>query len=157
MKRLAGGLSAGLAATLFMEYASSALYGRQGKPSREREEELRKEMPTTVLVRKGTRLAGTELPDATAEKAGMLAHYAFGAAGGPAAQLLILRGADPVRAGLSVATAMEILVDQLANTALGLTAPTWQFPAVANVRAVAAHAVYGVSLGLLLSAGGEGS
>jgi len=48
---------------------------------------------------------------------------------------------------------MEIVVDQLANTALGLAAPSWKFPAVTRLRAVAAHAVYGVALGLMLGAG----
>lgn len=152
MKRVAGGLVAGLSATLLMEYASQAIYARQSDASREREEQLRTEMPTTVLVRKAAALFGTDLSDRTAERAGMIAHYGFGAAGGPSAQLLARR-VDPVKAGLAVATGMELVVDQGANTVLGLTAPTWEFPAVTQVRAVAAHAVYGIALGLLLAAG----
>jgi hypothetical protein len=45
------------------------------------------------------------------------------------------------------------VADQVANTALGLTAPSWRFPVFPNVRGVAAHVVYGMALGLLLVAG----
>ena len=39
------------------------------------------------------------------------------------------------------------------NTVLGLTAPTWRFPLVTQVRALVAHLAYGLALGLLLAAG----
>ena len=81
-----------------------------------------------------------------------IAHHGFGAAGGPTAQLLSRR-LTPVQAGLAVGAAMELAVDQAANPVLGLTAPTWQFPTFTQVRAVAAHAVYGTVLGLLRAAG----
>jgi hypothetical protein len=157
MKRVAGGLVAGLSATLLMEYASNAIWKRQGDEAKQKENELRSEMPTTVLVKKLASAAGTELGDDKAQKAGMVAHYAFGAAGGPAAQALMTVGATPMKAAMTVAAGMELLVDQGANTALGLTAPSWEFPAVANVRAVAAHVAYGLALGLMLTAGGDGS
>lgn len=92
MMRFAGGPVAGLSATLLMEYVSQALYDRQSVPSREREEELRAEMPTTTLVRKVARLTGAQLNDATAERLGTVtgptvtharavaAHIAYGAA-----------------------------------------------------------------------------
>lgn len=79
----------------------------------------------------------------------------FGAAGGPAALLLTRLGTSPLRAGLAVATAMEVLVDEGMNTLLGLTAPPREWPWQARVRGVAAHIVYGVALGLLLAAGGD--
>lgn len=153
MKRLAGGLVAGLSATLLMEYASNAIWTRQGDESKERENELRPEMPTTALVKKLARAAGAELDDDKAQKLGMVAHYGFGAGGGPAAQALMATGASPMKAGMTVAAAMELVVDQGANTALRLTAPSWEFPAIANVRGVLAHVAYGLTLGLLLAAG----
>lgn len=154
MRRFAGGLVAGLSATLLMEYASQAIYSRQGE-SREREEQLRTEMPTTALVRKTAGLIGVDLSEGAAQRAGMGAHYAFGAAGGPAAHWIASRGGDPIKAALTVAAAMELLVDQAANTALGLTAPTWRFPPITQARGVVAHGIYGAALGLLLSAGGD--
>jgi hypothetical protein len=153
MRRLAGSAVAGLGATLLMESASQALYDRQTDASRTREEQLRAEMPTTVLVRKLAGALGNDLGEERAERLGMAAHYAFGAAGGPAARALIAADQTPLRAALLVAAGMEIVVDQVANTALALTAPSWKFPAVTHLRAVAAHAVYGVALGLMLDAG----
>lgn len=38
MQKLIGSATAGLAATLFMEYASTWLYERQSEPSRQRED-----------------------------------------------------------------------------------------------------------------------
>lgn len=49
---LAIGSAAGYAATRIMDKGSAFLYERQDEASREREEELRQEMPTTVLVRR---------------------------------------------------------------------------------------------------------
>jgi hypothetical protein len=153
MRRLLGATVAGLGATLMMEYVSSFLYERHSQRTREREEQLRTGMPTSVLVRKLARAAGRELDDQTAERLGMVLHYAFGASGGPAAQLLVSRGTDPLKAGMAVAAAMELAVDQAANTALGLTAPTWRFPLITQARAVLAHGAYGAALGLMLAAG----
>ncbi len=67
-------------------------------------------MPTTTLVRKTADLLGRELGDAQAEKLGAVSHYLFGAAGGPAAQLLAGSRRSPLRAGLGVGTAMEAIV-----------------------------------------------
>lgn len=155
VRGVTGSALAGLAATLFMEYASTAFYNRQSAPSREREEQLRTEMPTTTLARKTAAMLGTELDDRRAETLGTLSHYAFGAAGGPAALVLRGLGFAPIGAGGAVATGMEVVVDQGMNTVLGLTAPPRAWPWQAHVRGVIAHAVYGVSLGLLLAAGAE--
>lgn len=155
LRRMTGGALAGLAATLFMEHASTSFYNRQSAQSREREEQLRTEMPTTTLVRKTAALLGTELDDQRAETLGTLSHLTFGAAGGPAALLLRRLGLGPIGAGLAVATGMEVVIDQGMNTFLGLTAPPRAWPWQAHARGVVAHAVYGVSLGLLLAAGAE--
>jgi hypothetical protein len=136
-----------------MEHASSFLYERQGEGTREREEELRTEMPTTALVRKAAASLGRNLDEGQASRLGVGTHYAFGAAGGPVAALLTNRGASPVGAGLAVAAAMELGADQGMNTVLGLTAPTWRFPLVTQVRALVAHLAYGLALGLLVAAG----
>jgi hypothetical protein len=110
-------------------------------------------MTTTALVRKAASALGRELEEGQAARLGMAAHYAFGAAGGPAAAVLAGRGAGPARAGLTVAAAMELGADQGTNTLLGLTPPSWRFPVITQVRAFVAHLVYGLCLGLLLVAG----
>lgn len=99
-----GSAVAGLGTTLLMEYASSWLYEREDERARSREEQLRPGMPTTVLVRKAARLLGRELEEDWATKLGTWTHYAFGAAGGPAAKLLTARGIPPLTAGVAVAT-----------------------------------------------------
>jgi hypothetical protein len=138
-----------------MEYASSWLYEREDAQARTREEQLRPGMPTTVLVRKAARLLGRELEEDRATKLGTWTHYAFGAAGGPTAKLLTARGIPPLTAGLAVATGMSVFADEGLNTLLGLTPPPKAFPWQAHARGFAAHAVYGIILGLMLSAGAE--
>lgn len=50
-------------------------------------------------------------------------------------------------------SSLEAIVDQGMNTALGLTAPPRAWPWQAHARGMAAHAVYGAALGLLLGSG----
>lgn len=76
-----------------MEYGSTFMWERQSGQSRNREEELREEMRTTVHVRKAARLAGTELGDDRAERLGVIAHHP--SAGGPVAVALTQAGATP--------------------------------------------------------------
>lgn len=83
----------------------------------------------------------------------MATHYGFGAAGGPVVALLAGRGADPARPSLTVAAAMELGADQGVKRGPRLMAPTWLFPWQAQAWGVAAHVVYGLALGLLLTAG----
>jgi hypothetical protein len=71
-----------------MEKASTFLYARQSEEARRREEELRQEMPTTVLVRKVADWQEVKLEDEQADRLGMWVHYGFGAAGGPVAVVL---------------------------------------------------------------------
>jgi hypothetical protein len=151
------GAGAGYAATRIMEKASTFLYQRQSEEARRREEELREEMPTTVLVRKAAEWRGVKLEDEQAERFGIWLHYGFGAAGGPVAAILArTTPIGPVGAGLAVGTAMFVFVDEGANYVLGLTSPTPEWPAVTHVRpALAAHLMYGLALGLFLDLRGR--
>lgn len=153
MKRLLGSLLAGLSATLLMEHVSDFLYQRQSPASREREEQLRREMPTTTLVRKFAGCAGRQLDDTTAERIGMVTHYAFGASGGPAVAALIRAGVPPLGAGLTVGLGMFVAADEAFNTIAELTPPPSAFPAVTHARALVNHLAYGAAIGLLLDAG----
>lgn len=157
VKRLAKDLVwsslAGYAATLVMERSANFLYERQSKSSRQREEQLRQEMPTSTLVRRVGDLIGTKVDDERAEKLGMAVHYAFGAGGGPAAALLQCQGVGPLAAGLAIGTGMWVVFDEGANAVLGLTPPAPEWPLVTHGRALAAHLVYGVALGGLLVVG----
>jgi hypothetical protein len=135
-----------------MEKAATLLYERQSEKARRREEELRQEMPTTVLVRKVADWRGAKLGDEQANRLGMWVHYGFGAAGGPVAMVLArTTPLGPLPAGLAVGTAMFVFVDEGANYVLGLTPPATEWPWVTHLRALAAHLVYGLVLGALLA------
>lgn len=143
------GSLAGYGATLVMERASTKMYGAQSESLRQREEQLRIEMPTTTLVRKLAEAADKKVRD-QAQRLGMWVHYAFGAAGGPAAAWLMRRGLAGVPAGVAVGIGMWVAADEGANAVLGLTPPATEFPFVTHARALAAHLVYGFALGALL-------
>ena len=134
-----------------MERASSFLYERQSPRSREREEQLRTEMPTTTLARRIAGALGVGLSDERAGTLGTVIHYGFGASGGPVAAALSRGSLAPLPAGLAVGTGMWVLADEGANTALGLTPPPREFPLVTHARALLAHVVYGLSLGALVA------
>ncbi len=156
MEDLVVGAGAGYAATRVMEKAATFLYERQSEEARRREEELRQEMPTTVLVRKVADWRGVKLEDERAERLGMWLHYGFGAAGGPvAAALTRTTPLGPLASGLAVGTAMFVFVDEGANYVLGLTPPAPDWPMVTHLRAFAAHLIYGLALGSLLAAAGR--
>lgn len=141
---------AGYAATLVMEKASNFLYQHQTDSARQREEQLRQEMPTATLVRRVGELFDKKVDDDAASKLGMQAHYAFGAAGGPAAVALESRGLSPIAAGLAVGTGMWVFVDEGMNYVLGLTPPAPEWPLVTHLRALAVHLLYGAVLGGLM-------
>jgi hypothetical protein len=145
---------AGYGATVVMERAANALYERESEPARQREDELRQEMPTTTLVRKVAAGLDRKLDDERTNQLGMWVHYGFGASGGPAAvALMAATRLSPMAAGLAVGTGMWVFVDEGANTLLGLTPPPTAFPLVTHARALAAHLVYGIVLGSLLAGG----
>jgi hypothetical protein len=103
--------------------------------------------------RKLTRVVGSDLDDEPASRRGAAPHYGVGASGGPVALALVQLGQGPRAAGLVVATAMAVIVDEGANTILGLTPPPSQGPFSTHLRGFAAHLVYGAALGLLSSVG----
>lgn len=79
------------------------------------------------MVRKAARLLGRELEEDRATKLGTWTH-AFGAAGGPTARLLTVRGIPPLTAGVAVATVMSVFADEGLNRLLGLTPPPKAVP-----------------------------
>jgi hypothetical protein len=154
MKRFLGGTLVGLSSTLIMEYAGSFLYERESEHVRQKEEQGRKDaMPTITLARKLASALGRQLDDQSAERLGTAAHFAFGSGGGPLIVMLTRSGMDPVKAGLTVGMGMWVLVDEGLNPVAGLTAGPGAFSPVTHLRAAVAHAVYGLSGGLLVASG----
>lgn len=150
MIAVARSAAAGYAATLIMERVSNWIYFRHGEAVREREEQLRTEMPTSTFARKAVAAAGRELNEEQAERAGMILHTVFGAGGGPATALLVRMGMSPMRAGLTTGMAMFVFVDEGFNTVAGLTPPPGQWPMATHVRALINHLAFGAAVGVLL-------
>ena len=73
--------------------------------------------------------------------------------GGPVATPIQRRGKGTDGAGFVVGTGMWLVVDEGANVVLGLTPPAPEWPFVTHIPALAAHLVYGVALGGLLTLG----
>lgn len=142
---------AGYVATLVMERVAGFLYDRQEEAARDREEQLRKAMPTAVLVEKVVGLVGMEPDPATARSIGTWVQYAFGAAGGVGVLLLQRRGWGGLPAGLAVGVGMTASVDEGINYFLGVTAPPTAWPWQVHARGILAHLAYGMVLGALMN------
>lgn len=151
--RIVAGLGAGYVATKALDRASSAFYARQSEEAREREEELRDELPTVEFVRKVASWRSMKLDEEDERRLARYVHFGLGAAGGPAAQVLArVSGMRVLAAGFVTGLAIFVFVDEGANYVLGLTAPAPDWPAEAHLRGLASHAVYGAVLGAVLAA-----
>jgi hypothetical protein len=140
------GALAGYVASRTMDAATSVFYGRQTDASKVREEEL---APGGTLVQLGKQLGaatGRELDDAQAGRLGLVVHRTFGTLYGVAAATLVRRGVAPLKAGLLVATAAWVLVDE------GTALPTFtDYPVESHLRGVVGHGTFGLAAGLILT------
>jgi hypothetical protein len=142
---LVTGALAGYAASRTMDVATTAFYRRQSEASKRREEELAAGGTLVQLGKQLGRLAGRDLDDAAANRAGVAVHRAFGTTYGVLAALLVRRGVDPVAAGLAVGAAAFVVVDE--GTSLSMLT---DYPLVSHLRGVVGHATVGLTIGLLL-------
>jgi hypothetical protein len=147
---MAIGLAVGFASGLAMDRVTTFFRDRQGESSRQREDQLRQEMPTATLARLVAEGAGTKLDDEHAEKLGTWLHYGMGASGGPVAVALVKRGVHPFPAGVAAGLGLFVFVDEGLNYVLGLTPPAPEWPLLSHVRGLMGHVAYGVVLGTLL-------
>ncbi len=151
---LALGAAAGLAATWVMNQATTFLYEREDQQARQREDAARGgETAYGIAAGKAAGALGVELSPAARKQLGAGLHWALGAGGG-AAYAALRRRLPLVDAGqgLAYGAAFFALVDEGANTALGLTPPPTAFPWQAHARGLAGHLVYGVVTDTLLDA-----
>lgn len=153
------GALAGAAATWLMGKATSVMYEREDPVSRQQEDDARGGKTSFgVAAERAAALAGRDLTDEQRQQAGNLLHWGIGI--GTGAVYGSLRNRFPAVSwglGLPFGVAFFLAVDELANTALGLTPPPNAFPWEAHARGLVGHVVYGVatesSLRLLDSAG----
>jgi hypothetical protein len=151
---LVRGALAGAAATWVMGQATSYLYEKESKQTRNAEDEARGDKSAYgVAAEKAAGAIGMELSDAQRKQYGSAIHWSLGAGAGAVYGALRNRlpGAE-LGHGLLFGTAFWVLVDEGANTALGLTPGPMQFPWQTHARGLAGHLVFGVAAHAALNA-----
>ncbi|MGQ0561115.1 MAG: DUF1440 domain-containing protein [Gemmatimonadota bacterium] len=149
---VATGAAAGGAATWLMGRATTVMYDREDAAAHAREERVRQ--GKDAYVRAADKLAaaaGRTLTERQEKKLGAGLHWAFGI--GMGALYGWLRHRRPEASagyGLLFGAAFFLLVDEGANTALGITPPPNRFPWQAHARGLVGHLVYGAAAESLL-------
>lgn len=150
----ARGALAGAAATWLMGKVTTWLYEHEDRQAREREDRARGgKTAYAIAAGKAAGLLGAELREEQRDRLGAGIHWALGIGAG--AVYGALRGRVPgadLAAGLVFGTAFWLLMDEGANTALGLTPPPKAFPVQAHARGLAGHLVFGLATDAALKA-----
>lgn len=144
---LVKGAIAGAVATWVMGQATTYLYENEPRQAREAEDEARGgKTAYGVAAERAAGLAGRKLTEDQRKQAGAAIHWALGAGAGAVYGALRHRvpGAD-AGGGLLFGTAFWAVVDEGANTALGLTPGPTAFPWQTHARGLAGHLVFGVA------------
>ncbi len=144
---------AGFGAAKVMGKATTLLYEQQTE-AKKQEEDASYGVAYNVAARKTAALAGRELSQDQAGKAGMAIHYALSFGWVPVYMVLRRRfGMGPFGAGIASGLSMAVLVDEIGNPLLGFTPPPQAYPLVTHLRGLAGHLVYGLGVAALVEAG----
>jgi hypothetical protein len=145
---------AGYGASKVMGKATTFMYEQQTDAAKKQEEDASYGVAYNVAAKKTAALAGKELTDDQASKAGMAIHYALSFGWVPIYMVLRRRlGMTPFGAGAASGLSMALLVDEIGNPLLGFTPPPQKYPLVSHLRGVAGHLVYGLGVAALVEAG----
>lgn len=151
---LALGAAAGLAATWVMGHVTSLMYEREHRTAREREDNARGGRTAYgAAAEKAASVVGTELSDEQIRKVGSGIHWVLGMGAGAAYGAL--RGRVPVADaghGLAFGTAFWGVIDEGANTAMGLTPGPTAFPWQTHARGLVGHLLFGFVTETILDA-----
>lgn len=144
---IAKGAIAGAAATWLMGRATTFLYERESERARKAESEARGgKTAYGIAAEKVAGALGRELTDDQAAEAGSAVHWALGVGAG--ATYGVMRHRVPAARlgnGILFGTVFWALMDEGANTALGLTPPPTAFPWETHARGWAGHMVLGLA------------
>ena len=147
---VAAGLCAGLLATLVTNLAQRPL--KAVTPDRVELHERRIRPDETSSLMAARKLGGVlriSLTEGQEASLGMAIHYSTGAAWGPVYGLLRRYGRlRPASAAVASGVGMSLLLDELLVPALGLSAPSRDYPLFTRARGVVAHLVYGAVVAL---------
>jgi hypothetical protein len=148
------GALAGAGATWVMGQVTTFLYEHESKEARKQEDEARgNKIAYWVAAEKAAEMVGRELSDDERKQYGSAIHWGLGVGAGAVYGALRHRvpGADWGN-GLLFGTAFWALIDEGANTALGLTPGPTAFPWETHARGLAGHLVFGVAADTTLRA-----
>lgn len=148
------GAVAGAAATWVMGQVTTYLYEQEEKQAREAEDEARGgKTAYGVAAEKAAGALGRELSEEERQQAGAAIHWALGAGAGAVYGALRGRvpGADAAN-GLLYGAAFWAVIDEGANTTLGLTPGPTAFPWQTHARGLTGHLVFGVAADTALRA-----
>ena len=139
------GMLAGAVATWLMGKVTTALYERESKEARQREDAARGgKTAYGVAAEKVARLAHTQLSDKQRSRYGKEIHWALGiAAGGIYGVMRPRMSAVSLGHGLLFGTTFFLLMDEIVTPALGLTPGPTAFPWQTHARGLAGHLVFG--------------
>ena len=141
------GAVAGVVATWVMDKGTASMYEREGEVTRQRESAAREgKTAYGVAAEKAAGAAGRELSDEQRQRYGTAVHWALGAGAG--ALYGVLRQRTPwisLGFGTLYGVLFWLIVDEGANTSLGLTPPPQEFPWETHARGLAGHLVYGAT------------
>jgi hypothetical protein len=145
---------AGFGAAQVMGKATTFMYEQTTDEAKEQEENASYGVAYNVAAKKTAALAGKELSQEQASKAGNALHYALALGWVPVYMLARRRfGMTPFGAGVASGLSMAVLVDEIANPLLGFTPPPQKYPLVTHLRGLAGHLVYGLGVAGLVEAG----
>lgn len=144
---LAVGTAAGLAGEKIMAPVMERLQSLRSSESKEREKNVSPGPPLQLAVAMGERLFHVHLEESQKKIASSGLHYGVAIAGGLA--YLGLRNTtnlSPSAAGAAAGLGVWLVLDEIANPILGLTAPPWKYPVTTHSNAFVSHLVYGLTI-----------
>jgi hypothetical protein len=139
------GAVAGAVATWVMGRVTSAMYDREDRRARRREDAARQgKTAYGVAAEKAARAVGSRLGDDQREKVGSAIHWALGIGAGAVYAVLRRRfNAVGRTAGFGFGTAFWAAIDEGLVPALGLTKGPAAFPWQTHARGLAGHLSFG--------------
>ena len=139
------GAVAGAVATWVMGRVTSAMYDREDRRARRREDAARQgKTAYGVAAEKAARAVGSRLGDDQREKVGSTLHWALGIGAGAVYAVLRRRFNTVGRtAGFGFGTAFWAAIDEGLVPALGLTKGPAAFPWQTHARGLAGHLSFG--------------
>ena len=147
---IAVGLCAGLVATQVTNFAQGPLQRMTPGSVGRQERRVRPGASSSVVAaRKIVDRLNCSPSRQTVELLGKAVHFGIGMAWGPVYSLLRRYGGlGPFAAALASGAAMSLILDEGMVPALGLSAPTRDYPVLTHVRGFLAHLVYGAAAAL---------